>query len=195
MTAIGLWMRLLLIQGLLLLVTITIESWVLHRKQQWSQRISVQYGTINNLFATVLGWLVFFSIEPTLSTPIQEILIKLSLFDEEFQEPVLAHNALFILIYMAIFLGNAIVKRIGIGLLQNLLSPPEAVVTSTSTPAAPKIYLSYKKQLAKNREQGPDNLPNLNSTIIIATFLSQLTACLILLLLINYLRVRNWVHL
>ncbi|WP_448570324.1 filament integrity protein FraC [Trichothermofontia sp.] len=192
MTAIGLWVRLLLIQVLLLLITITIESWVLHRKQKWSQRTSVQYGTISNLFATAIGWLVFFSIEPFLSDQVQKLLTRFSLFDKELQEPILINHVMFVLIYLAIFLGNAIIKRIGLGLLQNLLSLPEAAVDRTIGPSPSKIYLSYKKQV-QNRQQAGPVLPDLTGTVITATFLSQLTACLILILLINYLRIRAWV--
>lgn len=194
MTAIGLWIRLLLIQVLLLLITITIESWVLHRKQKWSQRTSVQYGTISNLFATAVGWLVFFSIEPFFPAQVQKLLKRLSLFDDSSQEPILINHVMFILIYLTIFLGNAIIKRIGLGLLQNLLSPPEAVVDRPAGPSPSKIYLSYKQQM-QNRQQAGSKPPDLTATIITATFLSQLTACLILILLINYLRIRTWIKL
>lgn len=191
--ALQLWIRLLLIQVLLLLITITIESWVFHRKQKWSQRTSVQYGTINNLFATALGWLVFFSIEPFLKGQIQTLLIRLSLFEEPFEEPILINHVLFVMLYLVIFLVNAVIKRIGLEFILALLSPTEAIPSRPLSTAPIKIYQSYKQQ-QKNRQQENDNWSSLNGTIIIATFLSQLTSCIILILLINYLRIKQWMQ-
>lgn len=191
--ALQLWIRLLLIQVLLLLITITIESWIFRRKQKWSQRISVQYGTLNNLFTTALGWLVFFSIEPFLKNRIQTFLIRLILFEKNFQEPILINHILFVMFYLVIFLFNAVTKRIGIELILALLSPPEAVESRPLAAAPIKMYQSYKQQ-QKNRQQGNDNLNSMSGTIIVATFLSQLTACLILLLLVNYLRIKRWMQ-
>lgn len=194
MTALSLWIRLLLIQILLLLITITIESWVLHRQQKWSQRTSVQYGTISNLFANAVGWLVFFSIEPFLPDRIKIILIKLSFFEKPFEENVVINHVIFIFVYLAIFLENTIIKRIGIGILKSLLSPPEAAMSRTATAAVIPIHLSYKQQMQMRQQAGP-KMPDLTGTIITATFLSQLSNCLILLLLINYLEIRAWIRL
>ncbi|WP_448563004.1 filament integrity protein FraC [Trichothermofontia sp.] len=191
--ALMLWVRLLLIQVLLLLITITIESWVFHRQQKWSQRVSVQYATINNLFATALGWLVFFSIEPFLNPSIKEMLVRISLFDTPLRESVTFNNMKFVLIYLVIFLLNAIIKRIGLELVQALLASSATVANRPLTATSTKVYLSYKQQKQK-RPQGHGRPSSLNGTIIFASFLSQTTVCLILMSLINYLKIKRWMQ-
>ncbi|MEM9926553.1 MAG: filament integrity protein FraC [Cyanobacteria bacterium P01_D01_bin.50] len=55
----------ILFDFLLLLVAIPIETYILHRRLKFDKRTSTFYAISINLFSNVIGWVIFFSIEPS----------------------------------------------------------------------------------------------------------------------------------
>ncbi|HEY9879098.1 MAG TPA: filament integrity protein FraC [Leptolyngbyaceae cyanobacterium] len=74
-------LRAIAFQCLLLLVAIALEAIILRQRLRIGYRPSVQYAATLNLFATVLGWLIFLIFEPLLPEPLQTQIISYVLFN------------------------------------------------------------------------------------------------------------------
>ncbi len=77
-------LRTFAMQGLFLLVAIAIEAAVLHNRLGISRRGGVQYALTLNLLSTVLGWMLFFTLEPYLSEAFQLNAMSYVLFNRTF---------------------------------------------------------------------------------------------------------------
>lgn len=55
----------ILFDFLFLLVAIPIETYILHRRLKFDKRTSTFYAISVNVFSNVIGWIIFFSIEPS----------------------------------------------------------------------------------------------------------------------------------
>jgi hypothetical protein len=69
-------------QCLFLLVAIAIEGYVLQRRLQIVPRTSIEFAASVNLLSVLVGWLVFFGVEPVLPSTIQLQLINFILFSQ-----------------------------------------------------------------------------------------------------------------
>ncbi|WP_353258738.1 filament integrity protein FraC [Prochlorothrix hollandica] len=78
-------MRVLVFQILLLLVVIALEAMVLQQKLGISERGSVQFSTVLNLFSTIVGWLVFLVVELVVPERWRLEIIDYVLFNGVFQ--------------------------------------------------------------------------------------------------------------
>ncbi len=77
--------RVLVFQILLLLVVIALEAMVLQQKLGISERGSVQFSTVLNLFSTIVGWLVFLVVELVVPERWRLEIIDYVLFNGVFQ--------------------------------------------------------------------------------------------------------------
>ena len=68
-------------QTLFLLVAIPIESYILHRAIKFDKKTSVFYAIGINVLSTVLGWNVFFLLEPILPVKLKSELMSYVFFN------------------------------------------------------------------------------------------------------------------
>ncbi|NER80960.1 MAG: hypothetical protein F6K42_15595 [Leptolyngbya sp. SIO1D8] len=73
-------LRAIFFQCLLLLVTISLEAFVLRRQLRLGFQPSIRYATSLNLLAAVLGWIVFLGLEPLLPLSMRTQIISYVLF-------------------------------------------------------------------------------------------------------------------
>lgn len=73
-------LRAIMFQILFLLTAIAVEAFVLEQKMSFTRRVSIEYAASLNLVSTVLGWLIFFIIQPLLPLNLQLQLISFILF-------------------------------------------------------------------------------------------------------------------
>ncbi len=97
-------LRAILYQLLFIVLAIAVESIVLQRYLGIGRKSSIQYASTANLLATVVGWFVFFVVEPWLPQPWQQQLINYIFFDYTNNPPLLVGLA------FLTFLGTFIVK-------------------------------------------------------------------------------------
>lgn len=75
-------LRTVVFQALFILIAIAIESYIFRRQLQVSPRTSIEYAATIILFSVLLGWLLFFLIEPLLPQLIQLQLLNYIFFNQ-----------------------------------------------------------------------------------------------------------------
>lgn len=108
-------------QAFCLLVAIAIESWVLWRNLGITPRQSLQFATTINLLCTVVGWLVFFAVQPLLPEPFRQVVLGFIFFNQ-WADPMAVW---FILLGFIIFFASFALKLLGLEYLRLLLLTPE----------------------------------------------------------------------
>lgn len=71
----------ILFQTLFLLIAIPLEGYILNRSLKFDKKTSIFYAIAMNVFSSVIGWNVFFIIEPILSVDIKSELISYIFFN------------------------------------------------------------------------------------------------------------------
>ncbi|WP_414574659.1 filament integrity protein FraC [Anabaena sp. CCY 9402-a] len=71
----------ILFNFLFFLIAIPLEAYVFHRRLNFDKKSSVFYAIAVNLFSGVLGWLIFFYVEPRLPVQLRTELINYVLFN------------------------------------------------------------------------------------------------------------------
>lgn len=66
---------------LFLLIAIPLEGYIFHRSLKFDKKTSIFYAITINVFSSVIGWNVFFLLEPILSVPIKSELISYVFFN------------------------------------------------------------------------------------------------------------------
>ncbi len=66
---------------LFVLIAIPIEAYVLNTRLLFDKKTSIFYAISINLFSSVIGWIVFFMVEPILPVPIKSELINYVFFN------------------------------------------------------------------------------------------------------------------
>jgi hypothetical protein len=97
-------LRAILYQLLFLVLAIAVESYVIQRYLGIGKKSSIQYAATANLLSTVVGWFVFFVVEPWLPDTWRQLLINYIFFDLTNAPPILIGLA------FVTFLGTFIVK-------------------------------------------------------------------------------------
>ena len=82
-------LRAVLFQLLFLVTAIALESMVLRNRLGLDRKISIQFAATTNLLSTVIGWMLFFVIEPLLSPELHSQLISYIFFDLTTNPPLL----------------------------------------------------------------------------------------------------------
>ena len=118
-----------LLQTLLLLVTIAIESWVLRNRLNLPRKLSIIYAAIVNLLSVVISWLAFFAVEPEfLPPPVKNQLIHYILIGKLSSSASQVFEFWAIVIGFAIFFITLEVKVQALYLLQLTGTIPSRIV-------------------------------------------------------------------
>ncbi len=112
----------ILLDFLFLLVAIPIEAFILNRRLKFDKRTSSFYAICINLFSSVIGWIIFFFMEPMLPVRFKSELIDYLFFNQIRY----AYNiqTLIILTAFIIFFATFLVKYLLLRVMLILLSEP-----------------------------------------------------------------------
>ena len=92
---------------LFLLIAIPLEAYILNRWLKFDKRTSIFYAIALNVFSSVIGWIVFFIVEPILSIAIKKELINYVFFNK-LQDPSI--GTIIVLLSFTIFIATFLVK-------------------------------------------------------------------------------------
>jgi hypothetical protein len=92
---------------LFLLTAIPLEAYVLNKWLKFDKRTSIFYAIALNVFSSVIGWIVFFVVEPILPINIKAELINYVFFNK-LQNPNL--STMIVLLSFIIFISTFLVK-------------------------------------------------------------------------------------
>ncbi|MEA5578872.1 filament integrity protein FraC [Anabaena sp. UHCC 0451] len=162
----------ILFETLFLLIAISLEGYILNRSLKFDKKTSIFYAIAMNVFSSVIGWNVFFLIEPILSLPIKSELISYVFFNT-FKNPR-TQNYIILTGFM-IFFATFLVKFIFLKLLIITLDESGKKEEVTETSQRQKILRNEKLKLKNN---------NLITTTLIANSLSY-TAITVILIIRN----------
>jgi hypothetical protein len=109
----------ILFNFLFLLVAIPLEAYVLNTRLKFDKKTSTFYAVSINLFSNVIGWIIFFFIDPVLPAQIKSELINFIFFNR-LQAPSI--QTLIILTAFIIFFATFLVKYFLLRILLLLLS-------------------------------------------------------------------------
>ncbi|RAM51016.1 MAG: filament integrity protein fraC [Hapalosiphonaceae cyanobacterium JJU2] len=96
----------ILFSFLFLLISIPLEAYILNSVLKFDKKTSSFYAICMNLFSNVVGWIVFFWIEPFLSARLRTSLMNLIFFDQILPSMI----NLMILTAFIVFFGTFVVK-------------------------------------------------------------------------------------
>ncbi|TBR58464.1 filament integrity protein fraC [Westiellopsis prolifica IICB1] len=96
----------ILFSFLFLLISIPLEAYILNSVLKFDKKTSSFYAICMNLFSNVVGWIVFFWIEPFLSVRLRTSLMNLIFFDQILPSMI----NLMILTAFIVFFGTFVVK-------------------------------------------------------------------------------------
>lgn len=171
-------LRMILFQGLMLLVAIALEAIVLRRSLRIPYRISIEYAASINLLAMCIGWLLFFVVEPLLPIDLQQQLIGYVLFSQFFANTWADTVPIWIILSGIItFFVTFFVKLEGLELLLLLLDRRES-----RAPSLPQRRMSYRQRQASQGLQSPRQI---RANAVLQANAISFTAILLLLLLRN----------
>ncbi|PSB17728.1 filament integrity protein fraC [Phormidesmis priestleyi ULC007] len=122
-------LRAVLFQLLFLVTAIALESMVLRNRLGIGRKISIQFAATTNLLSTVIGWMLFFIVEPLLSPELRSQLISYIFFDLTTNPPLLIGLA------FISFIATFLVKLEGITWLELLLGMKKDVETEARATA------------------------------------------------------------
>ena len=92
---------------LFLLTAIPVEAYVLNKWLKFDKRTSIFYAIALNVFSSVIGWIVFFIVEPMLPIPIKAELINYVFFNK-LKDPSI--STMIVLLSFTIFIATFLVK-------------------------------------------------------------------------------------
>lgn len=127
-------LRVVALQLLFLLVATAIEAYVLQRRLGMTPKGSAQYSLVLNLFTTVAGWMLFFTIQPLLP-PSWQLEIFSFIFFSRFFEPefIDAMRTLGIILGFVVFMGTFFLKSVFFSMMLNLWASPNPAVPQYDT--------------------------------------------------------------
>lgn len=134
-------LRAVIFQGLFLLVAIAIEAFVLQQQLKVPYKRSVDYSIFINLLSTVIGWFVFFNLQPFIPLDIK---IRLIFFDQWSGAASWIIPAAFSTFFLGFF-----IELKGLELLQRLLQIP----LPESAPSTNTRSTRYRKGISQTTSQ------------------------------------------
>ncbi|MDZ8185714.1 MAG: filament integrity protein fraC [Nostoc sp. ChiSLP02] len=162
----------ILFDFLFVLIAIPIEAYILHKRLKFDKKTSTFYAISINLFSAVIGWSIFFAVEPVLPIETKSELMTY-LFFNTFKSA--GTQTMLVLTAFVIFFGTFIVKFLLLRVL---------VISLLKEPFAKKEEEIQGFQRQKWR--GFNNLKlqstNVVTSILIANSLSYSAITIILLL-------------
>ncbi len=111
----------ILYQSLFLLMAIAIEGYILHRQLKLTRKTSIQYAASINLLSTIVGWLLFFFIQPLLVIDIKIQLISYIFFNRFLSSGSNSPSFVIIIGFILSFFLSFMVKFQGLKSLDSLL--------------------------------------------------------------------------
>jgi hypothetical protein len=115
-------LRAIAFQSLFLLLAISLEALVLFKLLGLDYKASARYSTSINLFSTVVGWIVFFSIQIFLPADLRIQLISYFFFEHFFPNPWANRvTPILIVTMLGIFIGVFFLEYQGLILLERML--------------------------------------------------------------------------
>lgn len=159
----------ILFNFLFFLIAIPLEAYVFHRRLNFDKKSSTFYAIAVNLFSGVIGWLIFFFIEPRLPVQIKTELINYVFFNIVRSTST---QGVLILTTVTIFFGTFLMKFFLLRILVFSLSE-DFGKNQGDAPLLTRIQLSF---LSKAQFQNT----NLVTTTIIANSLSYTAITFIL---------------
>lgn len=98
-------LRAIVFQMLFLAIAIAIEAWVFQNRWKLGRKASVEYSIGLNLFSTCLGWLLFFALQPLLSTNLKKQIINYVFFNNIVENPNVPQFLLYGEVALIVFLA------------------------------------------------------------------------------------------
>jgi len=122
---------------LFLLTAIPVEAYVLHKWLKFDKRTSIFYAIALNVFSSVIGWVVFFIIEPILPIPIKAELINYVFFNK-LKDPSISTMIVLLsfAIFIATFLAKFLLMKILIIFMNESEKTPQSEITSSQQRAS-----------------------------------------------------------
>jgi hypothetical protein len=139
-------LRAIAFQILFLLVAIAIEARIFRQRMNLDHKTCVRYAATVNLLSVVVGWIVFFTVEPFLPANLDAQLISYLFFDQLFQDSLSSSiPSIIIVVGFFIFFGTWLLKVEGLNLLEMILGTKKAEEKPEQ--------LNFKFRNARNRSQ------------------------------------------
>lgn len=166
-------LRAIVFQSLLLLVAIALEAIVLRRRLQLGYQPSIRYAASLNLLTVVLGWMIFFGVEPLLGPAIRRQIISYVLFGNFYANELSGSLELVVVLAgLVTFFVTFWIKAVGL----------EGLTLALGNPIAPHHTKANNNRFRYRRSPEQDtNSPHMLA-VLQANALS-FTAVLVLLLL------------
>ena len=138
-------LRAIVFQFLFLAVAIGLETVMLHRIRRLDYKTSAQYALTVNLLSTVVGWLIFFNLQPLVPEDLRDQMISFVLFDHlEIDFSQSRTTSMIVLVSLIIFIGTFLLKLQALNLLELLL---EKSVAEQKVDAAIGRFLRQKRTI------------------------------------------------
>ena len=163
-------LRAIAFQLLFLFMAIAIEAAVLNERLNLGRKLSMQYSATVNLLSTVVGWMVFFGVEPWLPSTARQILVEYVFFGVRSVPPTVY------LIGFAAFVLTFALKLQGIEFLELILE--KNTVPAVEESDSPRKFQGRKKQL----ELTAENQPNRPMAVLWANAFSFVAITVILII-------------
>ena len=155
---------------LFLLTAIPVEAYVLNKWLKFDKRTSIFYAIALNVFSSVIGWIVFFMIEPMLPIAIKAELINYVFFNK-LQDPSI--STMIVLLSFTIFIATFLVKFLLIKIL---------IIFMDEAGKKPEIEITSSQQRASYMNIAKLQNTNLITATLIANSLSYSAITLIMLI-------------
>ena len=158
---------------LFLLAAIPIEASVLNKWLKFDKKTSIFYAITINVFSSVIGWIIFFMIEPILPTTIKSELINYVFFNKLKDTSI---SSLIVLLSFTIFLATFIVKFL---IMKMLIIVMDEGGTKTETGIISSQQRAIYMNIAKLQ----------NTNLVMATLIANSLSytAITIILLIRYL--------
>ncbi|MEM8807444.1 MAG: filament integrity protein FraC [Cyanobacteria bacterium P01_G01_bin.38] len=154
-------LKAMIFQLLFLLVAIALEAGVLRQRLRLGYQASVQYAAVINLLATVIGWLIFLSIEPLVNPTLRIQIISYVLFNRFLNNTMMSQMGWIVLISgLAAFFITLLIKLKGLELMMR-------ITDSWDIPKQPKT-LSREEKYALARSTGQSLTQKASSQFVTA---------------------------
>ena len=140
-------LRAVAFQLLFLLMAIAIEGAVLNQRLELGRKLSMQYSATVNLFSTVVGWMVFFTVEPWLPREARELLIEYVFFG------IRSIPGSVIVAGFAMFVATFLLKLQAIELLEGILGTSTKPVVEKTEPGK---FRGRKRQIERQFNNEPN---------------------------------------
>ncbi|MBD2692498.1 filament integrity protein FraC [Anabaena catenula] len=159
-------------ETLFLLMAIPIEGYILHLWLKFDKKTSIFYAIAMNVFSSVIGWNIFFLVEPILPVPIKSELISYVFFNN-FKN--LSTQSYLVIAGFIIFFSTFLIKFF---LLKTLIV---SLGEFTNTKNEDNTLLSQRQRLKLTNKAKLRNT-NLITTTLIANSLSYSAITIVILI-------------